>query len=185
MTIVRCPRCRDEVTIPAKAPLTALVRCPLCHEKYLLSEAASQLPPALILVVSELASALVLLVGAALVIQSLQNLNRVDKGFSAENVFTVDGVSVYMTHIGGYPGHYAPQARANIEKHRPALFICGHSHICKVMRDDQYGLLHINPGAAGRHGMHKFRTAVRFIVDAGKISELEVIELGLRTRLEA
>ena len=99
--------------------------------------------------------------------------------------FTLEGVSVYMTHIGGYPGHYAPEARVNIETHRPALFICGHSHICKVMRDEYFGLLHINPGAAGRHGMHKFRTATRFTLQSGKISDLEVIELGLRSRLEA
>ena len=99
-------------------------------------------------------------------------------------VFTVEGLKVFMTHIGGYPGHYAPAARTALETNKPALFICGHSHICKVMHDNTLGLLHINPGAAGRHGIHKMRTAVRFAVAGGKISELEVIELGLRSRLE-
>ena len=100
-------------------------------------------------------------------------------------VFTVEGLKVFMTHIGGYPGNYSPSARTGIELHRPGLFICGHSHICKVMPDKQYGLLHINPGAAGRHGMHKIRTAARFVIDAGKVKDLEIIELGTRGDLSS
>jgi putative phosphoesterase len=99
-------------------------------------------------------------------------------------LFTVEGLKVYITHIGGYPGAYFNEARRYIEENKPGLFICGHSHICKVMRDQKYGLIHINPGAAGKHGFHKIRTAVRFMVEAGKIKDLEVIELGLRGEIE-
>ena len=94
--------------------------------------------------------------------------------------FTVEGLDVYMTHIGGYPGNYAPEARKRIEEKRPGLFVAGHSHICKVQRDATYGLLHINPGAAGKHGHHKIRTAARFAIENGNIKELEIIELGVR-----
>ena len=100
-------------------------------------------------------------------------------------VFTIEGLKVVLTHIGGYPGHYAPDAKLLIEEHRPGLFICGHSHICKVMRDEKYNLIHINPGAAGKHGLHKIRTAARFAVAGGKIKELEIIELGNRGSIES
>ena len=99
-------------------------------------------------------------------------------------LFTAEGLLVYMTHIGGYPGNYSPDARKWIEAKKPGLFISGHSHICKVQRDDKYGLLHINPGAAGKHGHHKIRTATRFAIENGKIKDLEVIELGLRGALQ-
>ena len=89
-----------------------------------------------------------------------------------------------MTHIGGYPGNYFPDARINIEEHKPGLFICGHSHICKVIRDEKNNLLHINPGAAGKHGLHKIRTAARFAIEEGKVNELEIIELGIRGAME-
>lgn len=89
-------------------------------------------------------------------------------------------VDVLMTHIGGYPNNYYPEALALIQQKSPHLFICGHSHILKVMFDKKYNLLHINPGAAGIHGFHKVKTLVRFIIDADKIKDLEVIELGER-----
>ena len=82
-----------------------------------------------------------------------------------------------MTHIGGSPGHYYPQAKALREKHKPDVFICGHSHILKVMRDDKYGLLYINPGAAGLQGWQLVRTALRFKIEAGRIQDMEVFEL--------
>ena len=94
--------------------------------------------------------------------------------------FTCAGLDVLMTHIGGYPGRYEPTIRAEIKAQPPQLFICGHSHILKIMPDKTNHLLHINPGAAGKHGFHKVRTLVTFAVNAGKILELKVIELGKR-----
>jgi len=91
--------------------------------------------------------------------------------------FELEGVDVLMTHIGGYPGRYNKRVRALIAANPPRLFICGHSHILKVMNDKKYGLLHINPGAIGKHGFHKVRTAVRFELAEGRIANLEVLEL--------
>jgi hypothetical protein len=93
-------------------------------------------------------------------------------------IFTVEGVTVLLTHIGGYPGHYAPGiTRLMIDNH-VGLMVDGHSHILKVMYDQQLGALHINPGAAGYYGWQKQRTLVRLKIDNGKMSDLEVIELG-------
>ncbi len=89
--------------------------------------------------------------------------------------FQCEGVSVLMTHIGGYPDHYSPEARQRIESLQPALFVCGHSHILKVMPDSRHNLLHINPGAAG-FGYQGIRTAVRFSIDGERIFDLEVGE---------
>lgn len=97
--------------------------------------------------------------------------------------FDREGVDVLMTHIGGYPGRYHPRVRRLLEAAAPQLFICGHSHILKVMHDKKYGLLHINPGAAGFQGFHKMRTAVRFTLEEGVVKDLQVIELGLRGRV--
>jgi len=100
--------------------------------------------------------------------------------------FICEGVSVFMTHIGGYPGTeksretYIPEVKKLIEETRPKLFICGHSHILRVMYDKKHDLLHINPGAAGIHGFHQVKTLVRFNLDKGDIQKLEVIELGSR-----
>ena len=94
--------------------------------------------------------------------------------------FTVEGLRVLMTHIGGYPGHYAPAARPLLAAARPGLFITGHSHILRVMPDPRLGLLHLNPGAAGQHGFHKVRTLLRFGVAGGKVVDLQAIELGAR-----
>jgi predicted phosphodiesterase len=82
-----------------------------------------------------------------------------------------------MTHIGGYLGHYPLNVRAMIDAHRPDIFVCGHSHILKVMHDKQYNLLAINPGAAGLQGWQLVRTALRFQIDSGKIHDMEVFEL--------
>jgi uncharacterized protein len=94
--------------------------------------------------------------------------------------FEADGMRVWMTHIGGYPGHYTPGVRAALVAARPALMICGHSHILKAMPDPALGLLHLNPGAAGKHGFHPIRTLMRFQVEAGKLRDLQVVELGKR-----
>lgn len=91
--------------------------------------------------------------------------------------FTVEGMDVWMTHIGGYPGRYAPRIAPLIKRNPPQLFISGHSHILKVVPDNKLHLLHINPGACGRQGWHKVKTLVRFDIDKGKIKNLEVIEL--------
>ena len=92
--------------------------------------------------------------------------------------FDCENIDVWMTHIGGYPGNYAPQVKANIFRNPPRLFICGHSHILKVIFDEKLGLLHINPGAAGKNGLHRKRTAVRFTIDLENISDLEILELN-------
>lgn len=94
--------------------------------------------------------------------------------------FMCEEVDVFMTHIGGYPNRYSLEALTEIKRKAPKLFICGHSHILKVMFDQTYKLLHINPGAAGVHGFHKVKTMVRFTIDGPVIKDLEVIELGLR-----
>ncbi len=93
-----------------------------------------------------------------------------------------EGLSVFMTHIGGYPGNYDARAKKELLRRRPGLFICGHSHILKVMRDPALGLLHMNPGACGQYGWHTIRTVLRFTVDGGKFSGVEAIELGPRGR---
>jgi putative phosphoesterase len=96
-------------------------------------------------------------------------------------LFELEGVKVLMTHIGGYPGRYNPRVRALIEREKPKLYICGHSHILKVMFDKKYNCLHMNPGAVGVHGFHKVKTFLRFTLDRGNIKDLEVIELGNRS----
>ena len=82
-----------------------------------------------------------------------------------------------MTHIGGYPGRYENKVRELIAGEKPNLFISGHSHILKVMFDKKNNLLHINPGAAGKSGLHKVITMIRFIIDGKEIKNLEVIEI--------
>ena len=96
------------------------------------------------------------------------------------NRFKVEGLEVLMTHIGGYPGKYHPDIRTEIQQHPPGLFITGHSHILKVMPDKKMNLLHLNPGAAGKHGFHHVRTMILFEINAGKIENLQVVELGKR-----
>ncbi|NPA43387.1 MAG: metallophosphoesterase family protein [Chlorobi bacterium] len=91
-------------------------------------------------------------------------------------VFDVEGLKVLMLHIGGYPGKYTPRAKELIARYRPDLFISGHSHILKVIRDPAFDLLHMNPGAAGKSGFHKVRTLLRFEAADGKLQNLEVVE---------
>ncbi|MBR9832810.1 metallophosphoesterase family protein [bacterium] len=92
--------------------------------------------------------------------------------------FFCEGVDVWITHIGGYPDRYDQSIRKEIQNNPPKLFICGHSHILKVMNDKKLNLLHINPGAAGKHGFHKVQTLVKFVIDKETIRDLQVIELG-------
>lgn len=91
--------------------------------------------------------------------------------------FESEGVDVWMTHIGGYPGKYSPLVKKEITENPPKLFICGHSHILKVQFDPKLKLLHLNPGAAGKHGWHTVQTLMRFELKDGEIKNLEVIEL--------
>ena len=90
--------------------------------------------------------------------------------------FQCEEVRVLMTHIGGYPRRYDPRIVPRIQALHPQLFIAGHSHILKVMNDPVYQLLHINPGAAGEHGFHRVRTAVRLVIDGSQMRDLEVGE---------
>jgi len=94
--------------------------------------------------------------------------------------FNCEGVNVLMTHIGGKPGKYMRNAKELIEECKPELFICGHSHILLVKQDPRYGMLWMNPGACGYKGFHQVKTILRFKIDQGSISDLEVIELGKR-----
>lgn len=100
--------------------------------------------------------------------------------FPLNQIFTIEKVKVVITHIGGYPDKYTARVRNLLMKEEPKLYICGHSHILKVMHDKKLNLLHMNPGAAGNHGFHQVRTMLRFEINQDKISNLEVIELGPR-----
>lgn len=90
--------------------------------------------------------------------------------------FEVEGKKILMMHIGGYPGRYDYKALQLIEAHRPDIFVCGHSHILKVVNDRSRGMLCLNPGAAGKFGFHLVRTALRFRIENGDIKDMEVGE---------
>jgi putative phosphoesterase len=100
--------------------------------------------------------------------------------FPLDNKFTVENVSVWITHIGGYPNKYNLRIREEIQQNPPKIFISGHSHILKVQFDKKLNSLHLNPGAAGNHGFHKVRTMIRFTIDKDQIKDMEVIELAKR-----
>ncbi|MCU4175137.1 metallophosphoesterase family protein [Carboxylicivirga sp. N1Y90] len=95
-----------------------------------------------------------------------------------KQIFTCEDVSVYMIHIGGYPGKYDARVKKDLVKKKPKLFVTGHSHILKVIYDKDLEILHLNPGASGRSGFHSVRTALRFSIDGKEIKDMEVIELG-------
>lgn len=98
-------------------------------------------------------------------------------------LFKVEGCKVLLTHIAGAPGKYNARVNAIIQKEKPDILVCGHSHIVKVMKDPRFGFLHVNPGAAGVHGFHKVKTIIRFEIDNGKPQKMELIELGARGSL--
>ena len=103
--------------------------------------------------------------------------NSIIRAEYAENLrFTCEGVKIWITHIGGYPNKYYHKIKEEINKNPPDIFICGHSHILKVINDKKLNLLHINPGAIGNQGFHQVRTMVRFQLTEGEIKNLEVIE---------
>ena len=105
---------------------------------------------------------------------------EIRKEFPLHQRFMCEKVDVWITHIGGYPGKYSPAIREDMRSNPPKIFISGHSHILKVMNDKKLELLHMNPGAAGRHGFHQVRTMLRFTIDGSDIANLEVVELGKR-----
>ncbi|WP_077406266.1 metallophosphoesterase family protein [Cellulophaga omnivescoria] len=98
--------------------------------------------------------------------------------FPLDNKFMCEKVAVWITHIGGYPDKYNVRIREEIKVNSPKIFISGHSHILKVMFDKKLNLLHMNPGACGKHGFHQVRTMLRFTINGEDIKDLEVIELG-------
>jgi len=93
-------------------------------------------------------------------------------------IFKIEKVKVLMIHIGGYPKKYAKGIKQILREEKPQLFITGHSHILKVMYDKELDVLYINPGAAGKSGFHRVRTAMRFVIDNDKIKDLEILEMS-------
>ncbi len=94
--------------------------------------------------------------------------------------FKCESLTIWITHIGGYPPKYNRRTKGILNNRHPDLFICGHSHILKIIKDPIHNLLHINPGAAGIQGFHKVKTLVRFDIEATEIKNLQVIEIGNR-----
>ncbi len=106
------------------------------------------------------------------------------KMFPKEILFQLEGFNIFMTHIGGYPGKYSTGIKEKLIHFKPDIFICGHSHILKVMRDENlYNLLYLNPGAMGKEGFHLVKTALWLEIENKKIKSLEVIEFGKRGEL--
>jgi len=108
--------------------------------------------------------------------------SSIRNSYPGELFFTIEQSNVFMTHIGGYPGKYSPGILKALQEKRPNLFICGHSHILKVQYDQKLKLMHLNPGAAGKQGLHQVRTALRFIIKGDKIEELEIFEIDPRKK---
>lgn len=107
------------------------------------------------------------------------NIDHETKELPAQQRFTLEGLTIWMTHIGGSPPRYNPTVRPQLLTDPPDIFVCGHSHILKVTRDPaMHNLLFINPGAAGKTGFHIQRTAIRFSLNTGRITDMQVIELG-------
>lgn len=106
--------------------------------------------------------------------------NEIRQIFPEKIIFDCEQVRIMIQHIGGYPGRYSVGVKKEIIDNKIKLFISGHSHILKIMYDDKLACLHMNPGAAGKHGWHKMRTIIRFVIDKNDIKDCEVIELGSR-----
>lgn len=103
---------------------------------------------------------------------------RARQEFKEHLIFNCEEVKVYITHIGGYPGKYNAAIKPILTQEKPQLFICGHSHILKVMYDKSLNLLHMNPGSCGMSGFHQVKTALKFEIEKNEIKNLNVIELG-------
>jgi putative phosphoesterase len=131
--------------------------------------------------------------GSMDVYQALSGLNKPLKGvygnidgielrllLPLDQQWEVEGMKIFMTHIGGYPGRYTTRVKNILEEQQPHIYVCGHSHILKVIYDKKLNLLHLNPGACGKEGFHKVRTALTFAIDGDKVKEMGVIELNPR-----
>lgn len=94
--------------------------------------------------------------------------------------FELQGLRVYMIHIGGYPGRYAKGVKTVLNRLRPQLFVCGHSHIVRAMHDERLNLIHFNPGACGRQGFHLEKTIMRFTINQGALEQFQICRLGPR-----
>ena len=101
---------------------------------------------------------------------------KIRSEFPLHNRFLCEKVDVWITHIGGYPKKYNPKIIDELRSNPPDLFICGHSHILKVINDKELNLLHINPGAIGKHGLHNVRTMIQFEINGDKIEYLSIVE---------
>ncbi len=106
--------------------------------------------------------------------------NKIRDTFPLHQKFNIDDLKIWITHIGGYPNRYNPKIKPQLSAEKPDLFICGHSHILKVMRDPKLDLLHMNPGAIGIRGFHQKRTMLRFKIENSTLKDLEVIDFGKR-----
>jgi len=106
--------------------------------------------------------------------------NEIRNNFKEVEIFDRLGISVFMTHIGGTPPRYTPKLKAELIKNKPKLFVCGHSHILRVLPDHKNGIIYMNPGAAGQQGFHSVRTMLRFEIKNSQIVNLAAIELGKR-----
>ncbi len=107
------------------------------------------------------------------------------RAYSMDLKFVAGDVKIWITHIGGSPGHYDKRVKDLLLTDTPGIFVCGHSHIARIMYDKKAGFLYINPGAAGYNGFHKYMTAVRFQINGKEIHDMELIELGERGRIES
>jgi len=92
--------------------------------------------------------------------------------------FRCEQINVLLTHIGGYPNHFSPEAKMLLHEEIPDMFVCGHSHILKIQYDNSLQMLCVNPGAAGKQGIHTVQTLLRFAIDGKTIQDMEIIELG-------
>jgi len=137
-------------------------------------------------------------IGSKAVIEELSNFKplkavhgNIDDGsiryiYPQDQHFLCEGLKVWLTHIGGNPPLYNPRIQAELAKEIPNIFVCGHSHILRVMRDPKHiPLLYVNPGASGQHGFHQIRTLLRMDLSEGKICHIEAIELGKRGELQS
>ncbi len=107
---------------------------------------------------------------------------RITSSLPEDLRFDREEMKVFMTHIGGYPGKYESRIKEMMDRDPPDIFVCGHSHILKVIYDQKFGVLHMNPGACGHQGLHVLRTAIRFEINQGRVENAEIIELGRRGR---
>lgn len=102
--------------------------------------------------------------------------------YKEELIFEIEGKKVWMIHIGGYPGRYTAKIKKKLQTLRPDIFICGHSHILKVIYDKELQLLHLNPGSCGIYGIHQIRTLLKFEIKDNHISNMQIVELGAKKK---